>query len=335
MSDWFFQALAFLPSNIGLLLTGAITALLILLWDWRFALISIGFIQLSVATSAVILHAVPAEWGLIQTVIVALVCLMLMLSARAHELQPSIRQTGTGVSRGFLLGMFLAGAWFMDLQIALPGIDHLVMELFVWLVLCGIMLLGLSDHPLYNGMGLLLWLIPVQAVISVVTPIPVIVAFVGLLILLVGMAVSYLVFVEHMPTEDHGPVLTDLAFPQQLKVERSPEMENATPESTAPANARWPEWSEWMGRALPQKTRHQSRRADTPAPTASAPASASAAPAKAPTDSAHTSTQPGDSRRRRARPSQPPVSEQDRPPSEAPPISPESSSKPPRTGRKP
>jgi hypothetical protein len=323
MIDWIFQALAFLPSNTGLLLTGAITALLILLWDWRFALISIGFIQLSVATSAVLLHAVPAEWGLIQTVIVALVCLMLMLSAREHELHPSIRQTGTGVSRGFLLGMFLAGAWFMDLQMALPGIDPLVMELFVWLVLCGIMLLGLSDHPLYNGIGLLLWLIPVQAVISVVTPIPVIVAFVGLLILLVGMAVSYLVFVEHMPAEARGPVLTDLAFPQQLKVERSPDVENATAGSTAPAHARWPEW---MGRALPQKRRSQSRRADTPAPSA---------PAKAPTSTAHTTTQPDDSPRRRARSSQPPVSEQDRPPSAAPPISPESSSKPPRTGRKP
>lgn len=217
--EWFFQLFGILSSNVGILLTGSIAALLILLWDWRFALIGVSVIQLSAATSAVLLHGVPAEWAFIQTVVIGLVCLMLGLSARAHALRPSVRQTGTWVSRGLLLAMFVAGAWFMNIQIALPGMDPLVMEMFVWLILAGVMLLGLSDHPLYNAAGLLLWLIPIQVIVAVLTPIPVIVAFVGLLILLLGLAVSYLVFVEHMPTETGKLILTDLAFPQQQRLD--------------------------------------------------------------------------------------------------------------------
>jgi hypothetical protein len=244
MIDWVFQAFGFLSSNVGLLLTGAATALLVLLWDWRVALAGVFFVQLSAATSAVVLHGVPAQWALIQTVVVGMVCVMLTLSARAHRLRPSFRQTGTWISRGFLLGMFLAGAWFMNIQVTLPGMDPLVMELFLWLVLCGIMLLGLSEHPLYNAVGVLLWLIPVQVVVAVVTPIPALVALVGLVVLTVGMAVSYLVFVEHMPAEERGLVLTDLAFPQQVKLEHPP-----APEAGDDPTVRVPDW---VRRALPR-----------------------------------------------------------------------------------
>ncbi|MEX1019748.1 MAG: hypothetical protein WDZ49_08820 [Litorilinea sp.] len=229
MVEWIFQALGFLSSNSGLLVTGALSALVILLWDWRVALAGILLVQLSVATAGVILHSVPPQWAFVQTVVVGLVCLMLSLSARAQKLRPALRQTGTWVSRGLLLGMFLAGAWFLDVQVTLPGMDPLVMELFVWLVLCGIMLMGLSDHPMYNAIGFLLWLIPMQLVVAVVVPHPTIVAMVGLLVLLTGLATSYLVTVEHIPPEDRGLVLTDLAFPQQIRLERAP----ATPGASA------------------------------------------------------------------------------------------------------
>jgi hypothetical protein len=244
MIEWMFQILSFLASNTGLLLTGAVCGLVILLWDWRFGLLGVCFIQLSAATAGVVLHGMAAEWAMIQSVVVVLVCLMLLLSARAHGLRPSIRQPGTGVARGLLLGMFLAGAWFMEVQIALPGMDALVMELFVWLVLCAVMLLGLSDHPLYNGIGLLLWLIPVQVIVAVVTPIPVVVALVGLVVLVVGMAVSYLVYVEHLAAEERDLVLTDLAFPQQVRLEGAPSRESAGPKK------------KWFERELPTQRTH-------------------------------------------------------------------------------
>lgn len=229
MIEWLFQAFGFLSSNFGLLLTGAVTAVIILLWDWRVALAGLVFVQFSAATAGVVLHGMPAQWGFVQTVVVGLVCLMLALSARAQQLRPALRQTGTWVSRGLLLGMFLVGAWFMNAEINLPRMDPLVMELFIWLVLCGIMLLGLSDHPMYNAIGFLLWLIPVQVVVGVVVPNPTIVAMVGLVILLVGLAVSYLVVAEHVPAEERGLVLTDLAFPQQVRLDRAPASAPAAP----------------------------------------------------------------------------------------------------------
>lgn len=274
MAEWLFSLLAFLSSNLGLLIAGAFTALMILLWDWRFALATLVLVQLTAASAAVSLHDVPAQWALIQSIIVVLVCTMLVLSARAHALRPALRQSGTWVSRGLLLGMLLVGAWFMDIQIALPGMDPLVLELFVWLVLSGIILLGLSDHPIYNGIGLLMWLIPVQVVVTVAVPIPVIVAFVALLVLLIGLAVSYLAFVEHLTPEERGLVLTDLAFPQEVKLERPP-----SPPPNPDARRRLPSW---VRRALPtpagQPASESGERAPRPHPQEESPEPAPPSP---------------------------------------------------------
>jgi hypothetical protein len=115
-------------------------------------------------------------------------------------------------------------------------------------------LLGLSDHPLYNGVGLLMWLIPVQVVVAVAIPIPVVVAFVAFLVLMVGLAVSYLAFAEHLTPEQRELVLTDLAFPQEVKLEQPPH-----PDPVPQAQRTLPAW---VKRALPQPASDARARAD-------------------------------------------------------------------------
>jgi hypothetical protein len=78
-----------------------------------------------------------------------------------------------------------------------------------------LILMGLSDDPLFTGVAMLLWCVPAQAVVWVLLGIPALIALIGIAELAVALACSYLVLSAQQPAENKQAVLTDIAFPTQ------------------------------------------------------------------------------------------------------------------------
>ncbi len=212
--DVIFQPLSLFASTMGLALTGMIAAAIVVVWDWRAALIGLFIVQLSVATVSVLVENVPAQWALIQTAVIGLSCMILALSAYRAQSSPSLYQSGTWLLRAAALVLAFVGWRFIVDRINLPVIHPLEIRLFVWLALCSAIMLGMGDSPLFNAVALLLWCLAVQGFISVLLAIPALVAIIGILEILVALACSYLILAEQLPAVKQAPVLTDMTFPE-------------------------------------------------------------------------------------------------------------------------
>jgi hypothetical protein len=81
-----------------------------------------------------------------------------------------------------------------------------------------LVVLGLSDNPLFSTVALLMWLIPVQVITAIIVNSPALVALIGMLSLLLSLAGSYLILVEQVSAEESAPVVTDISFPSELGV---------------------------------------------------------------------------------------------------------------------
>jgi hypothetical protein len=210
-----FQSLGFFASELGLITAAALAALVVILWDWRAALAALLVAQIAVASVSVLVYGMPAQWGLVQIVVMLLACLILGLSAVRMRRSPSQFEAGTWTLRSLMLALLGVCWWSLDLTPKLPVVGVEVTELFVWLALCALLMLGLGDNPLFTATGLLLWCVPAQALISIALAIPALVAVIGIIELLVALACSYLILVELLPVATTKPVLTDIFFPEQ------------------------------------------------------------------------------------------------------------------------
>ncbi len=210
------EAIAFSSSQTGLTLTAALAALVIVVWDWRVALAALFVIQASIGAATVHLSGVPFEWVLIQTAVMGLSCLILgMSAAQAMQSSPSSRQAGSLWLRIMAVAMLYGGWRLLDVSVTLPETDPGVAQLYGWLALCALLILGLGASPLFSGVAILLWIVIVQAFVASVLEIPSLVALVGILELLVALACSYLLLAEWTPSTRERPILTDVAFPVQ------------------------------------------------------------------------------------------------------------------------
>ena len=54
----------------------------------------------------------------------------------------------------------------------LPRLDVATKVLFIWFAAVALITLGMTETALFGSIGLLMWLIPVQAFLSVLFPIP-------------------------------------------------------------------------------------------------------------------------------------------------------------------
>jgi hypothetical protein len=123
-------------------------------------------------------------------------------------------------------------------------------DLFVWLALCMLVMLGLSDNPLFATIALLMWLMPVQVITAIIVESPSLVALIGMLSLLLALAGSYLILVEQVSAEESAPVVTDIAFPEELRIPSAASFQVEEDEG----------WLEWVrrqgwGAAVVERTR--------------------------------------------------------------------------------
>lgn len=191
--------LAFFATGNGVLLLGALAALIVLLWDWRVALAVLFVEQLGVAALAVGVQNAPAQMMLVQTIVIGLSCLMLATSGLQVNLGRSGRQSGGWFFRLLVLGLLAAALMSLDLRFVLPDVSPAIARLFGWLGLIALLMLGLGDHALFTAVALLLWCVLGYAVAAFYAPVAEVMVVIGLVELAVALTCSYLILAEQLP----------------------------------------------------------------------------------------------------------------------------------------
>jgi hypothetical protein len=174
-------------------------------------------------------------------VVMGLACLILALSAQRMTRTTTLYQAGTWQMRALLLALLYVGWSLAEVRAPLPAVAPQLAELFVWLTLCMLVMLGLSDNPLFSTVALLIWLVTIQVIAAVIVNSPALVALIGMLTLLLALAGSYLVLVEQVSAEQSAPVVTDITFPSELGIPLP------APQSFEAQESDW--WALWLERA--------------------------------------------------------------------------------------
>ncbi len=210
-----FDLLDFFATGAGLLITGAAAALIVLVWDWRASLVGLFFIQISIAALGVALHGVAAQWAGLQIVVMLLCLLILALSAQQASEARALHQAGNWLVRLMALVLLLLAWRVIDVTAPLPALGSSTTALVGWLVLCTLLILGLSDSPFFTAVALLLWMIPAQMLSAVLIPSSNLFAVIGGVEVLIALACSYLILLDRAPGLDRKFVVTDIVFPYQ------------------------------------------------------------------------------------------------------------------------
>jgi hypothetical protein len=247
--ETFFGWLSFFAGARGAVIIGMVTALIIVAWDWRVALSGLLFVQIGVVSAAVVDARLPADWAGVMVVVMGLACLILAMSAQKMIRTTTLYQSGTWQLRALLLAVVYVGWELAQVNLRFPQMTPQLSDLFVWLSLCILIQLGLSNNPLFSSVALLMSLIAVQVIAAIIVNSPSLVALIGTLTLLLALAGSYLVLVEQVTTEDEAPVVTDITFPGDSGVPSVP--------FPSPGEEGWAEWlrrQSW-GEAVLERTR--------------------------------------------------------------------------------
>ncbi len=216
--DWFLLRLNFFASGLGLLTIGALAVSIILFWHWRQALVSVLLVQIGVAVMIVHVHGVAQDWAAVQILVMALCLLLLALSAQQVRATSSLRWSGSWLLRCMTVLLLLVSWRVFHLKLTLPLISPQIVQLCIWLGLCTLILLSLSDTPFFTGVAWLLWCIPVQAIIQILLPAAMLFLPIDILQIVMALACSYLILTAQTPLLEEQPVVTDLTFPTDLVV---------------------------------------------------------------------------------------------------------------------
>ena len=175
-----------------------IAAVPVVLWDWRIALPGILLVQLGTSVLVGTVYGLAAPWPAVHFGVQVLACLILLLSI----LQTSnvhVRTSGEFSSRLFrmlILGIAALMVWRATEGIDLPRLEGATKVLFIWFAAIALITLGMTETALFGSIGLLMWLIPVQAFLSVLFPMPAVIVLLGILQILVALACSFLLLAE-------------------------------------------------------------------------------------------------------------------------------------------
>lgn len=216
-----FSGLDFFATGIGVMLTCAIAAAIILFWEWRFSLIGLVAVQFGVTAVALHTERIDPNVMIIQTCVIALCMLILALSNAQAPQSPTIRQSGNWLMRLLTLILLYTALRLFDFNytLPLPGVDSgdaLRMTIFfAWLGICALLILSFSDNPFFTGIALLLWCIPIHVLAALLTPLSGIVILIGIIELLLALACSYLVLTEGFSAESRPAVASDITFPTE------------------------------------------------------------------------------------------------------------------------
>jgi len=177
---------------------GIVAGIPVILWDWRIALPGLLFVQLGTSVLIGTVYGLPAPWPAVHLGVQFLACLILLLSILQTS-NVQVRNSGEFSSRLFrllILGIAALMVWTATEVVDLPRLEDATKVLFIWFAAVALITLGMTETVLFGSIGILLWLIPVQAFLSVLFPLPAVIVLLGILQLLVALACSYLLLAE-------------------------------------------------------------------------------------------------------------------------------------------
>jgi hypothetical protein len=192
-----FSLLIALPAA---LLVAAGAVLILVPRDWR--LVLIGYVLVCMMVTVLLVKLVPVEWALLQTLVGALVAVMLYLSARQLGgtgwigFDREARWPQVASLLGFrVIVVVLAAVAFSILRqrVELPRMDNLYQDVLLWLTMMGVLGLALYEEPLHAGLSLLAMLAGFELLLFTLIQERI---WIGLLLggqLLLGLAIAYLV----------------------------------------------------------------------------------------------------------------------------------------------
>ncbi len=177
---------------------GVVASIPVILWDWRIALPGLLVVQLGTSVLIGTVYGLPAPWPAVHLGVQFLACLILLLSILQTS-NVQVRNSGEFSSRLFrllILGIAALMVWTATETVELPRLEDATKVLFIWFAAVALITLGMTETALFGSIGLLLWLIPVQAFLSVLFPLPAVIVLIGILQILVALACSYLLLAE-------------------------------------------------------------------------------------------------------------------------------------------
>jgi hypothetical protein len=217
--DLFFGG-AFWSGSAAPFSIGALVALLILFWDWRLLLPGLALVQLGAGQLLVHRYGVPGQWPGIYFWVILLAAFILALAPIQIR---SYQRNGQGgmIFRGLLLLLLSVIISSVPINFPLPVIDVTTARFFFWLAACALLILALTDNPLFTGAGLLLWFIPIQSLLVLIVPLPALIGLLGSLVLVIALACSYLAVADSEVVAQEQLPATDVTFPTAEPVEQS------------------------------------------------------------------------------------------------------------------
>lgn len=210
---WLLTTFDFFASGMGILAIGATAIAMLLFWEWRLLLLGLGVIQLGVVVLMAKIHQVNLEWVQVQVLVSILCVAIFFLSAQQIRFALPYQQPGSWFVRVMAVTLLFICWRLFDVQLPLPRLAPPIAQLFLWVSVCALIMLGLSDAPLSTGVALLLWLIPIQAFIQVLLPEFRLFVLIGMIQILCALACSYLMLAARRPVVVKATLPTDIAFP--------------------------------------------------------------------------------------------------------------------------
>jgi hypothetical protein len=206
-----FRQFSLLITLPAVLLAAAGAVLIVVPRDWRLALI--GYTLVCTMLTVLLVKLLPVEWALLQTLVGALVAVMLYLSARqlggtwALSFDREMRWPQLASLTGFrVMTVALAAVAFFALRqrVELPRVDTLYRDALLWLTMMGLLGLALHEEPLHAGLSLLALLAGSELLLFSLIQQRM---WIGLLLggqLLLGLAISYLVVSRGLAATSSG-----------------------------------------------------------------------------------------------------------------------------------
>ncbi|MFN3333782.1 MAG: hypothetical protein ACK47M_14845 [Caldilinea sp.] len=213
---------ALLATGSGILFLAALAASIVLIWEWRWALVGSALLLLGVSSVTATLHGVPALITANQWLSVVVGILLLGLSARFHSTGIVTRANANWLLRALALSFLLGAWWVVDPGVRAPLFSQVETDLLIWVALCGILLLSLTTSPFFMGIGFLLLLAPLQSIAPVLMPGAGLSIFVGIAQILIALACAYLTLMQSAHVTNQYRVVTPLIAPVAAQPSAAP-----------------------------------------------------------------------------------------------------------------
>lgn len=195
----FFSLFSFFATGYGVIFTMALVLSLLVIWDWRLMLTVVLIVQLAVGTLMVAFHHVDTRWMVVQLLMMLISCATLAISVMQMHSTTLLRRRNNLMMHLLLAPLLITAWWLLQVDLPLPELNSAVRQLFLWLAVAALIELSIGNDPMSIGVGLLIWCIPMHALATLFTPIPSLLALIGLLELLIGFSCAYLVIADRNP----------------------------------------------------------------------------------------------------------------------------------------